>query len=619
MPKQNKYKILCNIGRKELILNMISENIKSITKRLIKQSLLRTRKNIRKSRFLTHTARTIRDTLLPGYGVINLYDHSRFAPTISEYLKQVEQQKKIKKRPLISLVMPTYNTPIPYLEACIESVIVQSYDNWELCIADDASPNKEVVALIKQYTKQDKRIKLVVRDKNGHISEATNSALNIASGEFIALIDHDDILWPNALYEVVHVINNYPEVDFIYSDEDKVDKTGIIHSYPFFKPDWSPEFLESCNYITHFACLRLSLVREVKGFRKGYEGAQDWDLFIRVAEKTNRIVHIPKILYSWRIHEESTASNTDAKPYVYDAQRKLLSDHIDRQVVKGIVKQSIITQHASIEYYIHGSPKVSIIVAGGTKDQQNKCIRSLLRHTSYKNVEVIVCNASGKLPRKILGNNIKYKIVKIPNNSSLALSYNQSAEQAEGSFLVFVDSATIIQTPRWLELMLGDMQRKDIGVVGGKTVNRDGDRFLRAGVGVGIYGNFASLLEWMPIDEVHYLRGLYGQSRRNVAAVDSGCVGMTKDNFIKIGGFDDTIDDMFVVDACLKLLRDLKRNVYNPFITSSDQLNRTTGQIDSYRSRASIEIFQKRWTEYITSDPYLNPAFTRTNAQLEVK
>jgi glycosyltransferase involved in cell wall biosynthesis len=207
-----------------------------------------------------------------------------FFPTIHDYYRQ-QHDATLQEGPLISILLPTYNTPEAYLRECIESIIIQSYPRWELCIADDNSKDKQVVRIIKEYQEQDDRIKLIERPVNGHISEATNSALTLASGEFVGLMDHDDTLWPNALYEIVCVIHENKTVDFIYSDEDKIDSTGKLHSYPFLKPDFSPEFLESCNYITHFSCIRRTVMESAGGFRKGYEGAQDWDLFIRITEK----------------------------------------------------------------------------------------------------------------------------------------------------------------------------------------------------------------------------------------------------------------------------------------------------------------------------------------------
>ena len=221
-------------------------------------------------------------------------------PTKEEIAKQ--RYTRFKYSPKISIILPVYNTPIKFLEECVQSVLAQSYDNLELCISDDASTEESVKEAVLKYAKKDKRIKYIFRETKGHISEASNSALELATGEYIALLDHDDILWPNALHEIVRVINENSNVNFIYSDEDKIEEDGKFHTEPFFKPNFSPHYLRSVNYITHFTVIRRALVKKVGGFRKDFDGAQDWDLFLRVTRqiKKETIFHIHKILYSWR-------------------------------------------------------------------------------------------------------------------------------------------------------------------------------------------------------------------------------------------------------------------------------------------------------------------------------
>ncbi|HSW66039.1 MAG TPA: glycosyltransferase [Bacillota bacterium] len=598
-----------------------TSSIKSLTKRAIKKGLLVTKKVLSRSKTARRVGRGVRNVLFPGGAALNIYDVSKYMPTIAEYQKQLSTWEHLKYKPLISVVIPTYNTPVRFLEECIDSVLLQSYPNWELCIADDASPNKDVVQTIKRYAAKDKRIKLVQRPKNGHISAATNSAIDIASGEYIALLDHDDVLWPNALYEIVSVLDAQPKTDFVYTDEDKIDAEGKIHSYPFFKPDWSPEFLESCNYITHFSCIRTSLVRDISGFRVGYEGAQDWDLFIRLSEKTEKIVHIPKVLYSWRVHEASTALNTDTKPYVYEAQNKLLVGRVERSGRAGIVKQGVIKQHSSIEYAVVGTPEVSIVLYGDQPDLFKKSVSSLTKRTGYQNVEYVFVTPSAKLAAfasRAVPGRAKKQIIQVAKGTNAAAAYNQAATKAAGEYLAFIDGSMIIRTPRWLELLLGDAQYAPIGAVGGKTIAREKDRFMRAAVSTGIYGLYAHLLEGMPLEDVHYMRGLHGQSRRNVIAVDSGCLLLKRDSFTSAGGFAENLDDMYVVDLCLKLHKSGKRIVYNPYVETIDLQNKTAGDADKARDKDAIVRFQKKWRKEIEYDPYLNPGFTRCNAQLDL-
>lgn len=593
--------------------------IRPLAKRAMRKSLVTSKKVLSKSKTVKKGGRFVRDIIFPNVSV-NIYDYSRYSPSIADYQKQLKLQEEFKVRPLISIVMPTYNTDITYLEECIESVLLQSYPEWELCIADDASTNKEVVQTLQKYANIDSRIKYVARKENGHISIATNSAIELATGEFIALLDHDDVLWPNALYEIVKVINNDPSVDFIYSDEDKIDEFSKIHSYPFLKPDWSPEFLESCNYITHFSCIRTKLLRSVDGLRKGYEGAQDWDLFLRITEKTDRVVHIPKILYSWRIHEASTASDTDAKPYVYEAQRKLLVDHIERSSRRGLVKQGIIKQHSCVEYSVENDPKVSVIIIGRRMDSLKNSIGSLIKNTGYKNIElIIVAKSQREASFAIKLANKRFDVSAVACDDDEAVSLMKGVQKASGDFLVFLDGGMKIKTQNWVELLLGDAQREDIGVVGGRTTTRDEDKFMRAGVGMGIYGFYAPLLEWMSLDDIHYMRGLYAQSRRNVAAIDGGCVMVKAERFEKVGGLTEGLGDTYIIDLCLKFLQAGMRNIYNPFVSTTDLYNLSAGDKSLQREPDVALAFKSRWSQYIEYDPYLNPSFSRTDAQLDIK
>ena len=250
------------------------------------------------------------------------------------------QSDQLTYRPLISVVVPTYNTDLVFLRDCLESVMAQVYENWELCIVDDASSDSRVRDIIKEYSLIDGRIKYKFLKTNRHIAGATNEAIKMVTGEYVALFDHDDVLWPNALFEVVRALNDDNSIDFLYSDEDKITKDRKDYGAPFFKPDWNPDFLHSVNYITHLAVVRKTLLDKVGGPKKEYNGAQDWDLFLRITSATDRIHHIPTVLYSWRIHDQSTAKSTDSKPYVIEAQRKAIHDDLTRRgYADAIVRQ----------------------------------------------------------------------------------------------------------------------------------------------------------------------------------------------------------------------------------------------------------------------------------------
>lgn len=573
----------------------MTNQTKNLIKKSLKAGIKGTKQIIHSNKYTRSVAQKTKRLLIEEPENVEVYDYLRFHPSIKDYKYQTDNEKKLKIRPLISIVVPTYNTDEAFLRECIESVIIQSYTNWELCIADDASTDKITLNVLKEYEKKDSRIKVIYREENGHISIASNSAIDISEGEFIALLDHDDVLWPTALFEIVEVINKNPKIDFIYTDEDKIDSDGKIHSYPFFKPDWSPEFLESCNYITHFSCIRTDLIKKVGGFRKGYEGAQDWDLFVRVTEKTDKIVHIPKILYSWRVHEASTAKSTDAKPYVYTAQRKLLEDHVGRGQDNGDVKTGLIKQHSSITYKVKDNPKISIFVTGSNQKEINKSKENILRVNKYKNYEIF------------------------ENINGLSNEMQEAINKSRGQYLVFIDSSPILKSRGWVEKLLGDAQRNGVGVVGVRVIDKTGYYYEQAGVGVGVDGLCDDLLRGISLNDIHYMKGLYGLSRRNVSAAH-GVIMISKEAFLSAGGLLSTFHDnrLNYIDLCLRVLDKGYRNVYTPYVDAMyvQKNNRSIEQTISHKDKMA---FKKRWNKYIKHDPYLNPNFSKVGGGLNVK
>lgn len=528
-----------------------------------------------------------------------VYNLSSFYPTIQEYHQQSKDFNP-KTDPLISILLPTYNTPEVYLRECIDSIIVQSYSNWELCIADDKSPDENVVKIIKEYQAKDKRIKLIERKENGHISQATNSALEIAKGDFVALMDHDDVLWPNALYEMVKVIRANKNVDFIYSDEDKIDGSGKIHSYPFLKPDFSPEFLESCNYITHFSCIRMKTMKQVGGFRKGYEGAQDWDLFIRISEVTTNIVHISKLLYSWRIHEASTASDTDAKPYVYEAQRKLLEDHVERLGKQGTIETGIIRQHRTINYEPQEGTSLTVVIRYSDEAKTKRLLSSFKKHPAGADFDVIYMTHRS-IPhvvleslKAIIGEEITQEAIVAKDDLKTVLA------RAHGTSLLVLDDDMIIQSDDWARRSLAESQVKGVGFVFPVILDKSGTTVASAGIGLG-YGEFGygNMLSGMPFDDNHYTRGLYAKSRRNVSAGNKAAfVVATKTlQTIVVSGKEN------MPELCSKFLGKGLRHIYNPYI----QVLSTAGLPEHER------------VSFTGEDNYLNPNFNHSNTRMEVR
>jgi glycosyltransferase involved in cell wall biosynthesis len=417
-------------------------------------------------------------------------------PGPSDVEAQKKAQKKFKQRPLISIIVPTYNTDPKHLAECFDSVLAQSYDNWQLCVADDCSTDSRVREIIERYAAKDKRVKYVFREKNGHICEASNSALELAEGQYIALLDHDDYLWPNALYKNVELINEHPDAKFIYSDEDKLSESGRKHEDPFFKPDWSPEFLRSVNYITHFSVLERKLVEKVGGFRLGYEGAQDWDLFLRASRELATVYHIPMVIYSWRKSETSTAKSHSAKDYAFVNQEKALKDDIKARGLQAKLSWQVPFLTWRVDYQVKDDPLVSIVIP--TKDQYGyikRCLSSIQSRTAYQNFEVVVVD-TGSTDEKVwalyetykgLGQGLRVvKWNKQPFNFASACDFG--AEKAKGDYLLFLNNDTEVISKTWMGDMLGYAQQKDIGAVGCKLFYPVDRKIQHAGIILGVGG-----------------------------------------------------------------------------------------------------------------------------------
>jgi glycosyltransferase involved in cell wall biosynthesis len=540
-----------------------------------------------------------------------------------ELEQQKEDSKNFKHRPLISVLLPTYNTPIELLSDCIDSIINQTYDNWELCIADDASTHEDTKKIIKEYGDKYENIKYVLSKDNGHIAVATNEALALAKGEYISLMDHDDLLLPDALYETVKIVNDHPSADLIYSDEDKIEDNKC-HVEPFFKPDWSPDFLLSCNVITHFATIRHTLMKKVGGFRNGSEGAQDWDLFLRITELTDEVYHIPKIIYSWRKTANSTAQASKSKPYAYINQKKVLRDALERRKQPAVVEPHIYMGFWRVKYEIIGSPYISIIIP--SKDNYkylNRCLESIFEETNYPNFEVIVVDTGSKDPQvlsyydKLQKGIDKLKVVNWHSKSGFNFSAacNAGAKEAKGEYLVFLNNDTKVLDGHWLRDMLEHAQRPEIGAVGCKLFFPD-RTIQHAGVVLSkrdvAFHPFYGLNEKTDIFSNIYINNI-----RNVAAVTAACMMVSKKKFNEIGGFDTNLRVTYNdVDLCLKLLDKGYLNLYTPYTRlvhyeSKSVGNITTEKRDKSEWQEAFDIMQRRWDKYLQRDPYYNDNFVQ--------
>ena len=526
-------------------------------------------------------------------------------------------------RPLISVIVPIYNSDRHFLQQAIESVIDQIYPNWELCLADDCSSKPHVKSVLEEYSQKDERIKVVYRSQNGHISSASNSALEIASGEYIALLDHDDLLAPHALFEVVELLNRHPEADFIYTDEDKVDEQNV-HQDPFFKPDWCPDSFLARMYTCHLGVYRRSLVAEVGNFRVGFEGSQDYDLVLRVTEKTDKIFHLPNVLYHWRIHSESTASESEAKPYAANAAQKAISEAIARRGEPGkVTTHPVFAGVYTVRYDIKDYKLVSIIIP--TKDLADTldvCLKSIFSKTTYPNYEVIVID-NGSTEAKTFKcfeywqqqqpERFKCYTYDVPFNYSQINNY--AVEKAEGDYLLFLNNDTEVITSDWIEAMVEQAQRESIGAVGTLLLYPD-DTVQHAGVVLGIGGVAGHSHKNFPATVPGYISQLI--STNNYSAVTAACLMCRRDVFEEVGGFETKLAIAFNdVDLCLRIIERGYRNIYLPHVVLYHYESKSRGYENTPAKQArfakEVSYMREKWQQICNNDPCYSPHLTKTH------
>ncbi len=546
-----------------------------------------------------------------------------------ENYKKQEVKQKIHKfmiKPKISILVPVYNVEERWLKRCIESVINQYYENWELCIADDNSTLTYIKPLLSAYQKADSRIKVVFRDKNGHISRATNSALEIATGEYIALLDNDDELAPFALYEVVKHINEHPESDLIYSDEDKTDLKGIRRD-PHFKPDYSPDTLLSSNYISHLGIYRRSLVIKAGGFRTGYEGSQDYDLVLRFVEMTDKIYHIPKILYHWRMVEGSTALMSASKSYAYEAGFRALNDAINRRNLLANVKYHGEVPYYVMEYDVLSDDFVSIIIP--TKDNGDildKCLYSIYTKTQRIKYEIIIVD-NGSTEENTFKVFSKYREI-FPDFQILTLDIpfnysklnNEAVKLTKGNYILLLNNDIEVITHDWLKIMVGYARQKHIGAVGAKLLYPD-DTIQHGGVilGVGGVANHAFL------NHDRNSPGYYARLKvpYNYSAVTGACLAVKKDKYLEAGGLDENLMVAFNdIDFNLKLLKIGYYNVFLPQVELYHYESKSRGKDDTNeklkRFNNEVKYMVSKWGDILSKDPFYNPnlSYQTTNFRI---
>lgn len=476
--------------------------------------------------------------------------------------KTEKEREKLSYQPLISIIIPVYNVAKEQLTECIESVLNQTSENWELCIADDASSMPEVKTVLKQY-EQHPKVKIVYREKNGHISRATNSAIALAAGEFIAFLDCDDVLVPDAVYEMTKKLNDGSQYDFIYSDEDKIDENGGNRRMPHFKPEWSPDTFLSHMYTCHFSIYRRSIAKEIGLLQPGYEGAQDYDFTLRFTEKTDKVGHIAKILYHWRERKESTAGDPDSKPYIYEATKKSKEDALRRRGIKASLEMIEGICQYRIVYDTVSKPLVSIFIeAEDNLRELIQCIKSIKEKTVYENFEIILIDKCNNEKNKMLCKKLSRKYdcqYMYSPEKNIARRYNTAVKRSKGEYLLFLSSQTEIKDGIWLERMLGQAMQAHTGLVGAKLVMHnkaeriisDGIIMLKQGPGNIFHGQSDHAVYYFYRNRMDY----------NYTAVSEKCCMISKKLFTSAGGFDERFSDVYYhIDLCCKVI---ERGYYN--------------------------------------------------------
>ncbi|HEY7327089.1 MAG TPA: glycosyltransferase [Gemmataceae bacterium] len=522
-------------------------------------------------------------------------------------------------RPLISIIMPVYNVDRSLLQRAVQSVKEQLYDNWELCVCDDGSTNPDVRPTLLEIAGHDPRIKVVFSEKNGGIAVASNRALDLATGSFVALLDNDDELAPHALYQVAKLLNINADADVIYSDEDKMEMSGRRYD-PFLKPDWSPDLLRSCNYLCHLTVLRTCRVREVGGFRPGFEGSQDYDLFLRVTERTQKIHHIPKVLYHWRACPGSTASTPAAKMNAHLAARLALKEHVERCGIAAKVTEGCSLGRWRIQYKIQGDPRVCIIVpSGGKVDLLDQCVHAVVGNTDYRNFEfLIIDNSKGERVQsyfptiaKLWPHSHYLDRRGMPFNFS-ALN-NQAVQLVQSPLVLLLNDDTIPINAGWLEAMVEHAQRPEVGAVGCKLLYASG-AIQHAGVVMGMSDNCDHVFKYLPGDPSHPGYFDLPHMIRNVSAVTGACLMTRREVFCEVRGFNEVqLPIAFQdIDLCLKIRARGYLVIYTPHAQLFHLESQSKAEGEKTPESTEVSYMQHEWAEVIAHDPYYHPNLTRT-------
>ena len=538
-------------------------------------------------------------------------------PSAEELERQ--RKKKWKNPPLISVAVPAYRTPPGFLEQMILSVKEQTYPHWELCIVNASRGEDGMEQVLGRYAGGDERIRVKNLEENLGIAGNTNEALEMARGEFVGLLDHDDLLAPQALFRIAEALTADPQADAVYTDEDKVTTDLSEHFQPHFKPDFNLDLLRSNNYITHFFVVRTRLAREAGGFRREFDGAQDYDFIFRCTEEAKKVLHVPEVLYHWRTHKASTADNPASKMYAFEAGKRAIEAHLARCGQEGTVSLRKDLGFYRVEYPVQGEPLVSILIPNrDQKETLEKCLNSIWEKSTYKNYEILIVENNSSSPEIF---NYYREIEKRPGVRILTWKegFNYSAinnfgeKSAAGDYLLFLNNDVEVINPRWIEELLGNCQRKEVGIVGAKLYYPD-DTIQHAGTVIGIGGIAGHAFLNMPRSRTGYLHK--ASLQMDLSAVTAACMMMKRQVFKQLGGFEERLSVAFNdVDLCLRTVQAGYLVVYNPEVELYHYESKSRGAEDSEekvrRFQEEIEFMRCRWMDLLKKgDPYYNRNLT---------
>lgn len=556
-------------------------------------------------------------------GLDNDYDYAEWYELTKPTPEELEEQRRttFEYMPKLSIVIPVYKTPEKYLKEMLDSILNQTYTNWEICIADGSPKGESTERILKRYAARDKRVKYVILGENKGIAGNTNAGLDMATGDFIVLADHDDTLTPNALYECVNAINADLENDVIYSDEDKLDMDGGALFDPHFKPDFNVDLLCSVNYICHLFVVNTDLVDAVGGFRAEFDGAQDYDFIFRCTEAARKICHIPRVLYHWRCHQDSTASNPESKLYAFEAGSRAIMAHYEREGIKAErVEKGVDYGIYHTVFQMEGEPLVSVIIPNKDHHQDlDVCLKSLLKKATYKNLEfIIVENNSTEQDtfdyyKRIQKTYSNVHVVTWEREFNYSAINNFGVTHSQGEYLLFLNNDTEVIEPSCIEEMLGFAQREDVGVVGARLLYQD-DTIQHAGVVVG-FGGIAghTFIGLHRAENSYFHRAMCAQ---DYSAVTAACMMSKRSVFDRAGGFSEELAVAFNdIDYCMKVRAQGKLVVYNPYALLYHYESKSRGLEDTpekvERFNREIGIFSQKWPEILRDgDPYYNPNLT---------